>query len=165
MFTTAKVVISWDCNLSCDYCCNKYPEIRDSFQPITLEELSKTTYTDYELTGGEPLLDIERLRKVIQVLPFQSSRYIYTNGILLDTQKAYCLNLYIKGINIGYHGIPLNWEELVNIHRYCIPLRLWIQDIDLTQFLLDLNIPIKLWTKDKQCFNINTDRFVLVGDV
>jgi len=29
-----RVIVTWDCNLKCEYCCNDYPGVKDTFKPL-----------------------------------------------------------------------------------------------------------------------------------
>ena len=62
VFDTMKLVINWRCNMSCSYCCNKDADVRATFKPITKQELEKTNYKDYELTGGEITMLLHKFR-------------------------------------------------------------------------------------------------------
>jgi len=160
---TAKVAIGWDCNLNCEYCCNKLPHVRDSFKPITLEELTKTSYKDYEITGGEPLLksNFHKTQTAMLVLPPKANKYLYTNGLFLDRNTAQALYHFgITGINIGYHRQKLNWNLLREIHKYIIPIRLWVK-VDEIKEIPSVGLPVYLWRLG-DCDEITTDRFYLI---
>jgi len=156
---TAKIITTWNCNLACPYCCNEIVEVRDSFKPITLNELSMTDYRDYEITGGEPLLDIDCLCRVLLSIPHGRNKYLYTNGTILPLvlDQAWNALKQFNGINIGYHDIQLNWPVILRVHDV-VPVRLWVQDSDMTDEIRDLGLPLQIWTQG-ECFNVTTDRY------
>jgi len=136
MSKALKIVISWDCNLDCEYCCNKQSAIKESFKPITVAQISNSNYDTYQITGGEPLLPMNRrqLYEVLNAIPKGKPIYIYTNGVYLDMDIAKILRLFkVKGINLGLHHRqwsaenPIDWDELKEINKH-IPIRLWVQD-------------------------------------
>lgn len=180
-FDTAKIVLSWTCNMSCSYCCNKQKELRDTFSPINQSNLSKLPHRDFELTGGEVTVPqtFSLLCEILRNwLPKGRNYYVYSNGLWFKKQLAECLHrLGVKGINIGVHigevcnflGNPLfeptivkdyDWGSLVAVHKI-VPIRLWVQDIDYKPWMERLGFEkIVIW-KLGDCAVINTDRFFL----
>lgn len=164
-FDTAKIVIDWRCNLDCSYCCNKYNYIRDSFTPITMQEIANSHYTDFELTGGEPLLPqafIKLEDLCVDYIPTGRNIYVYTNGVLLNHYKATLMEQWgVTGLNIGYHnGSGLDWKLLNEVNEY-LPIRLRVNKDDVKNIPKDLRIgDIHLWSLG-DCDAITTDRFYL----
>lgn len=170
-FDTAKIVVTWDCNLNCDYCCNKDPELRATFKPITEIELQSLLHTDFEITGGEPLLPVN-LRLTLHVLdslPMGRNVYLYTNGMYMGNRRsaiAYGMMLKrhgVTGINVGYHGLTLDWRSLWLVNSV-VPIRLWVRntdyDADIEEIIRYFGFTKRIWKCD-ECYNITTDRFVL----
>ena len=173
---TAKLVISWRCNMDCSYCCNKSKVLRDAFIPITQSQLKDLPHNDFELTGGELTLPQEfstTTELLRNWLPKNRNYYFYTNGVFLTTWHAELLKRYgVGGINVGVHlgekfdwGFKtilryLDWEQLVEVHKI-LPIRLWVQDTDVKDFMYDLPFEIRIWTLG-ECDNITTDRYYLI---
>lgn len=158
---TAKIVISWDCNLDCSYCCNKDGVLRDTFKSIMLEEIEQSGYEDYEITGGEPLTvsNNYKLRRVLLAIPDDKNVYLYTNGLNLSYAVALFLKKHgVTAINVGYHQIPLDWDTLQIIHRTILPIRLWVKHDEVTDDMAGFDV--KTWHLG-DCDAITTDRFVL----
>lgn len=177
-FNTAKLVLTWNCNMACSYCCNEQKALRDTFIPIRQSELKDLPHDDIELTGGELTLSqyfswtTEFLRND---LPKGRNYYFYTNGVHLTTWNAIILKEDgVKGINVGFHPNQpvtfhggestvllkkLDWQRLWEIHNI-LPIRLWVQDLDYRSWMDDLGYPIKIW-KLGDCDKITTDRYVL----
>jgi putative peptide-modifying radical SAM enzyme len=89
------IITSNDCNLSCAYCLNEpHPGL-----PITpswnIEELKKFLVTDKEpdiaFYGGEPLLEMETIEKIMDEISANHFT-LQTNGILLHKLKTDYLN-------------------------------------------------------------------------
>ena len=155
-----KIVITWDCNLNCSYCCNKYPEIYNSFVPIILSELSKK-YRDYHITGGEPLLEKNRIIDILDYLPKEKNIYLYTNGTNLDVNFVKeCNSKGLNGINIGYHGQKLDWSEIIQISKIT-SLIIWVEKDSINcKKIQNYKLNIRKWTMN-DCFDIKTDNFYL----
>lgn len=161
---TAKIVISWNCNLKCSYCCNEMDSVRNTFKPITMKEIANSNYKDYELTGGEVFMypAFEYLLNVLwDGIPKGRNVYVYTNGILLDIPRVKMLKKYgVTGINIGYHQIDLNWTLIKYLNENVLPIRLWVKEDEYEDWMDDLGMDIRLW-KLGDCDNVTTDRFYL----
>ena len=158
---TAKIVISWRCNLDCSYCCNKQQALRDTFKPITLRQIHEYDYDDYEITGGEPLWDCNliTLGMVMDRIPNNRNVYLYTNGVFLDISMAIRLqHIGVTAINVGYHQFDLDWDTLRVIDEMVLPIRLWVKEGEVTDKMKEFDI--RIW-KLGECDNITTDRFVL----
>jgi len=169
-FETVKVVVGWNCNLDCSYCCNKLPHVRDSFQPVEMEDLLQLNYRDWEITGGEITLPeyfpkAVRLCYLLSLKPIKPNIYVYTNGdILTEEQLSVLCSVGVNGINIGIHN-KYNFSEWDRWYCYNKLITLWIQDIE--EDLLPVwrhhyfpKFKIRKWTLG-ECDSINTARFVL----
>jgi MoaA/NifB/PqqE/SkfB family radical SAM enzyme len=159
-----RILITTECNLKCKYCCNLLPEIKSKIKFITFNEIIKTNYTNYSITGGEPLLCFDKLIKLLKKLPKTSKKYLYTNGWLLNNDYSLILRKYIDGINLGYHG---DFDMI----RYKFPIleknfdnvRLLAEKGKLTKFqkeyLKDYKIILKEWVRD--ACETNEDIYVI----
>jgi MoaA/NifB/PqqE/SkfB family radical SAM enzyme len=119
---TARIIITEKCNFSCSYCCNNLPEVRERFTPITyLDEMPWGNYEKVCISGGEPLLNMQRLAAVL-VRAFPRPVYLYTNGYYLtpalrDTLLSPPLGMGLAGITVGLH-LP---TELTNLACFVHP--------------------------------------------
>ena len=77
--TTARLIITFGCARACPYCCNNYKQIMSTAKPVRLEGLAG--YSEICITGGEPLLDVERTLKIVarlRTLYPEAKIYLYT---------------------------------------------------------------------------------------
>ena len=169
-FETVKVVVGWNCNLDCSYCCNKLPHVRDSFQPVEMEDLLQLNYRDWEITGGEITLPeyfpkVVRLCYRLSLKPIKPNIYVYTNGyILTEEQLSILCSVGVGGINIGLHK-RYGWVEWNRWYHYNKLITLWIQDteedlLSSSNYYFSPLFKIRKWSLS-ECDNINTARFVL----
>ncbi|HAR62287.1 MAG: 7-carboxy-7-deazaguanine synthase QueE [Candidatus Margulisiibacteriota bacterium] len=71
------------CNLSCDYCDEQHQEQRKYEIDALAKEVkqfTKSWHHSISLTGGEPLLQVDRIKQLIPLLPLPI--YLETNGTL-----------------------------------------------------------------------------------
>ena len=181
LFSTAKIVLYWNCNMDCSYCCNKLEEVKKTFKPIKQNDLEYLSHTDFELTGGEITLSqsFSCLTELLDNwLPKNRNYYVYTNGVWFNEWHAeLLLRRRVNGINVGFHpnqpiychtGNPpvilkeLAWDRLIKIHEVLIPIRLWVKEDE--TYLLPDNLPFELkkWRLG-DCDEITTDRYYLKG--
>jgi len=174
-FSTVKLVLSWRCNLDCSYCSNKLQHIKNSFAPISQDQLVHLPYKDFELTGGEITLpqEFSNLTEILSNwLPKDRNYYVYSNGVLLNEWHAELLKVRgVGGINVGVHIgevydwnfrtklDSLAWDRLKRVHDI-IPIRLWVKEDEVQNFMYDLPFRLKTW-KLGDCDIVNTDRFYL----
>ena len=81
----ARVLITTGCNLKCTYCCNKIPEVQDTFKMVTFDQFVENAnqYDVINISGGEPMLVIEKMQGLIRCIEyseFKGDLYLYTNG-------------------------------------------------------------------------------------
>jgi len=108
---TIRILVAWECNLSCSYCCNENHRFRKDIYGSFLEEIDFKKYSNVCISGGEPLMFMDRIRQVCE-LSKDKFIILYTNGIYLDIEKAHQLELMgVNAINIGLH----NPSSFVNI--------------------------------------------------
>lgn len=101
---TLRVLVSWECNLRCSYCCNNQERFRKDIHPKTLDEIAWGDYSVFCITGGEPLLNLPKLQQVLSRCDQSKMIVLYTNGLLLDAETAKFLqNNGVKAINVGLH--------------------------------------------------------------
>ena len=130
----ARIILNWDCNRSCSYCCNKIDQIRDSFKPISIGELLLTHYDEYAITGGEPLTDpcwVFANCALLRRGHPDAIIHLYTNGDLLNEQIIHNLpwSEVFDGVNIGIHEYPDSnlFQNIVNLNKV-VPVRLKVPE-------------------------------------
>ena len=108
------VFVPWDCANSCEFCTSKgsYSSIRPSLERVLYQMNSffnKYRYPvkDVVFSGGEPMMDIKGLSKLIMTVP--ADKNIYINTTLVNQNLEDFLHLVnsvslVKGVNISRHG-------------------------------------------------------------
>jgi pyruvate formate-lyase activating enzyme-like uncharacterized protein len=126
---TLKLLITEQCNLNCSYCCNKIKEVRKEFTFIKKQNFERfylnmnwiNQFKNIDITGGEPLLNIEYIKMICSKLAKTHNIYLYTNGLFLNIELInYLFLIGIKGIRIGIHNENkyLLKEESLYLYRY-----------------------------------------------
>lgn len=165
----ARVLITTRCNLSCTYCCNKIPEIQDSFKMTTFDQFINMKYDVVNISGGEPMLEVVKLYKLLYKLKFKPNspkRYLYTNGYIEKSNDVELLGSFLDGVNIGYHNTST--FDLLSLYDWsdaCSNVILhYNQDKHLPDYILNVcqyyNIKWKGW-KMNECNNIKEDRWII----
>ena len=116
--TTARIIVTLQCNRDCDYCVNKQPGILDQAIPLT-SIFQLRGYTEICLTGGEPLLlDGAVLENFINMLytyyPIQAV-YLYTSYAPTVGKLSHIIDI-ISGITFTLHS-DIDLLELGNFYR------------------------------------------------
>jgi organic radical activating enzyme len=63
----ARIIVTLNCQRMCEYCCNKHDSIKNAWnEELLIDILSQNQYREYIITGGEPLLNWERTRYIIE---------------------------------------------------------------------------------------------------
>ncbi len=156
MRNNCRVVLTDRCNLTCKFCCMRDTGTYWSFKTQTALWIASRRYDEIGITGGEPLLELEKLVQFICLLKYfnkDAKIYLYTNGVLLNSETAATLKL------AGLTGI--NWipkikptistkESICFVHNCLLPVRILIQDKlvddDILQFAIDNSIQVRQWT-------------------
>jgi organic radical activating enzyme len=159
-----RLIITTDCNLSCEYCCNKIPEVNNKFIVKNLLSINFKQYDSICITGGEPLLDIPNLMYTLNRCldkNFNANYYLYTNGLLL-TKRIFHTVSWFDGINIGIHSQGQLDKICNNLDLYCTykNIRFLVEDINYAEFRFPENVNIKTWTRN-QC-NIPNEDWILI---
>ncbi|KKL56948.1 hypothetical protein LCGC14_2240290 [marine sediment metagenome] len=151
-----RVVLTDRCNLNCSFCCMKEPDICNSFKWQTALWIAQQRYDEIGITGGEPLLELERLVQFICLIKYFNKKakvYLYTNGILLTSETAAVLKVAgLDGINWSPKAKPTSEEKnlITFVHVCLMPIRLLIQDEmtddDMLEFVMSNGMQIKQWT-------------------
>ena len=166
---TLRVLVSWKCNLKCSYCCNDtLPEIRASIRPTTLDSLDFSQYNVVCISGGEPLLFLDRVKDVCERA---KGKFIvlYTNGILMTPQIAGDLAAWgVNAINVGLHE-PKTFHPLIrkvwdSVQGLQMSVRFHVEDTHTDLAIQHPGLSFRFWHKD-DCERDNEDRVVLTEDV
>lgn len=166
----ARVMVTKGCNFKCEYCCNEWDGMFESFKPITLHRLSEIAedFDGINITGGEPLLLGGKLVKIISSIKNPSIR-LYTNGSLLTFEMyKYLVKAGVKKFEVGIHDLDrLMGTDLLELMLARPEMfRVSINEEyakKINNFLNVLNmyeVEINLWKMD-ECDNADTDRFLL----
>jgi organic radical activating enzyme len=102
---TIRVLVDWKCNLKCSYCCNEQDRFRSQFTHIQLSAIDFSRYETTCISGGEPLMFMNRVVAVSERARLAKSFVVlYTNGILLTPAIADMLMMCgIQAVNVGLH--------------------------------------------------------------
>jgi pyruvate-formate lyase-activating enzyme len=109
---TARVLITYDCNHNCEYCCNDYDIVQKSIRVIDDISLLKD-YEEVLITGGEPLFRAEYLVGLLNRLREQNSEqkiYMYTAFHHKKFAQIYPL---IDGVTLTLHKDDQDISELL----------------------------------------------------
>lgn len=163
---TLRLLISWQCNLRCDYCCNEIPRFRNQFKPTTIAALDFNKYANVCVSGGEPLLDLPYLENILKQIPSGKKVILYSNGIFLDAPAAKMLERSGVGyIRVGLH-YHRSFDRLISdctkaVQGTSLKVRFHAQDI-YQQALTEVhpNVPFRFWKMD-DCDRANEDRVIL----
>lgn len=168
---TARILVDWECNLSCTYCCNEQQRFRKDISPVHVDYIDFSKYKFFAISGGEPLLFMNRIDYLMtKIVPVKGFSILYSNGILMTRPKADILHMMgIDAINIGLHyeksfrHIIKNVSECTSRTRMSVRFHLWdkFKSLNLENEFPD--VVFKYWAMD-DCDRDNEDRFVLSSD-
>lgn len=163
---TLRLVVSWECNLYCTYCCNEIPYFRQQFRPLSLDSIDFEKYANVCVSGGEPLLDLSLLENVLGRIPSDKTVILYSNGTLLNKENAKMLERSgVKHVNIGLH-FPGSFSSLIKncteaVSETSLKVRFQAQDLyqeALVKAYPDLSF--RFW-KMNDCDRANEERVFL----
>lgn len=164
---TARVLITTECNLKCEYCCNKLPEIQNGFKMTTFDQFVKMDYETVNISGGEPMLVVDKLENLAHELnkkEHSPNIYIYTNGFNYPNDIKGIARM-IDGVNIGCHESfeksflkAMSWQYHINNIRFHIEKGKLTKDQ--REILLENGFGIKEWVMN-ECDGISEDRWII----
>lgn len=165
MKDTLRILVSWTCNLKCSYCCNDtLPEIRASIRPATMDHLDFSQYKVICISGGEPLLFLERVREVCMKA---RGKFIvlYTNGTHMTPQVAGDLAEWgVNAVNVGLHQpqafhtlIRKVWDSFKGLQ---VSVRFHVEDTHIEIATQHPGLSFRFWHRD-DCERENEDLVVL----
>ena len=165
---TVRILVDWKCNLKCSYCCNEQERFRKNIIPIQLKDIDFSKYKFVCISGGEPLLFLNKIYEVCNLAQPNSFKIIYSNGLLWDTTKA--IELVHRGVNAA--NIGLHYPKTFNtlIHRVematlGLPIKVRYHVWDKYKEEMIAKYPamsFRFWTMN-DCDRNNEDRFVLIN--
>ncbi|MDP8216676.1 MAG: 7-carboxy-7-deazaguanine synthase QueE [Candidatus Kaelpia imicola] len=107
----------WGCNLdSCKYCDTKF----NKFKEYTLDSLKKEIRGlnkgchSISITGGEPLIQVDFIKKLLKNLEKSEKIYLETNGVLSDQLEKVIENVDIVAMDMklpSATGLKPFWDE------------------------------------------------------
>ncbi len=115
----ARLIVTLSCHRQCYYCCNKQPHIKDAWKHTSLLSICDK-YSEYILTGGEPLLCWDRTKTVIDFLRNDYCRiFLYTSIADPHSSEFNMANVIeaVDGITLSLHA-PLTSEEIGDFMRF-----------------------------------------------
>jgi organic radical activating enzyme len=163
---TLRLLVDWQCNLKCSYCCNEQQRFRKNIKPI--KSLGVVNWDKYKfvcITGGEPLLFLDRVETVAKLS--KGFNILYSNGLLWNQEIADKLESWgVKAANIGLH-YPKSFDSVIkNISglKTNISIRFHVWNKFKEEMLNKYpNTNFRFWTMD-DCDRDNEERFVLVSE-
>lgn len=120
------VFVPWDCSNHCAFCSSKIEYQRKDGKTLdekmeliikTIKKFNKTNINEVVFTGGEPLADITKLQKLIDVVSKTKKIYINTTFPCVNRFQASKIATFIndndkiKGISISRHQTTFNDDE------------------------------------------------------
>lgn len=164
---TLRVLVSWKCNFRCSYCCNDtLPTVRAGIKPIQMEDLDLEPYRVVCISGGEPLLFLDRVKEVCERA---RGKFIvlYTNGTKMTPGVAARLAEWgVHAINVGLH-YPRTFDLLIarvknSVGRLPMSIRFHVEDTHTELAMRHPGVAFKFWHRD-DCDRDNEDRVVLTA--
>ena len=175
MVDTARLILSWECNRVCSYCCNNLPGVREQFKAVRYSEIDWRWYRYVALSGGEPLLNpsyvfdlIHKLSSVKFGEPLRT--VLYTNGDYLSRDIINALaRLGLHGLTIGLHcdrpvDHAIQHGILAAGRGISVRFNLWEGYADDVRARYPEAVPfLRPWVMDA-CDRANEDRFFLIRE-
>jgi len=116
MKTTARILITQQCNRNCSGCCNTYKTVMNTAKHISnLNDMNK--YDEIIITGGEPMLKVNRtilIIKQIKKINPKAKIYLYT---ALFREEMHDIIKLVDGIQISLHA-EADCEDVVGFEKF-----------------------------------------------
>lgn len=117
----ATIYLGSKCNLNCSYCHREVKENEDKVSDRLINQLKKQNVDRIKFMGGEPLLYIKEIKKVVNEFSNKNVEFsLTTNGILLNTYKDY-LKKHNFLICVSYDGnneLRQDYDPFTNVLDY-----------------------------------------------
>lgn len=107
------------CNLNCIYCCRHHYPTTVLFQisDDLYNYIRSNNYKTIVLTGGEPLLYLDRLKYIFSLCPSNVHKKVVTNGTLINKSFVKYANMNNIEITISHDGINTELLRTVDIFK------------------------------------------------
>ena len=167
MKDTLRILVSWKCNLFCSYCCNDtLPEVRAGIRPTRIEDLDFSPYSVVCISGGEPLLFLDRVEEVCR-RSVGKFIVLYTNGTLMNPLIAGDLAGWgVGAVNVGLHQQATHEPLIRKVHQAFqglpVSVRFHVEDAYIQIANKHPGLNFRFWHRD-DCERDNEDRVVLEG--
>ena len=124
--TTLVIKLGGLCNLNCEHCHCK--RIDYSWNEDILDYIKAIDCKELIFSGGEPLLYIEYIRKIIEKFGMNIKYKLVSNGTSLTPDIVNLFNSYNVHYSVSYDGetssrdttIPIAWKYISNINNHSI---------------------------------------------
>jgi len=165
MIDTLRVLVTWDCNLRCSYCCNNIPAIRRNIVPTRLEDICWDKYSAVCISGGEPLLRPDLVLKVCNAAKGKKI-ILYTNGTFITKLHPVILEEWgVSAINVGLHAKVHMEDTILDVVEAteCTSLSIRFHVAEGYAHLQQRypTLKFKVW-KMNDCERDNEDRVILI---
>lgn len=120
------------CNLRCLHCFTNggnlaEDELSEKDWSIVLNDLIKRGFNAFTISGGEPLLKINKTLALINIIKETHKKvkiYLFTNGLLLDRESIKLFKKSISGVGISIDGNQETHDWLRNrVGAYSLAVR------------------------------------------
>jgi sulfatase maturation enzyme AslB (radical SAM superfamily) len=129
------IYITNECNFNCSFCIqNDRTKHKISLnKEAILTHLKNNEYEMYAFSGGEPLLNFEFLKEIIEFLPEKKVKLIHSNASLLNKEIVEFINKKNISFSISLNGIEAgekNLKQLLSCSSFKGDLISLINDIN-----------------------------------
>lgn len=109
IFKTLCINVGSNCNRACSYCFrNNYDrtlaEAKLTDDMLDFLRNKAALFKRIAFCGGEPLLYLDSVTKMVEAIPLFVDKYIYTNGTLLNEEMVYYFNANNVTVVISHDG-------------------------------------------------------------
>lgn len=169
------VYVPYDCANNCKFCTSKeeYSNMSLSEEDVlnTLKKVANSTIKEVVFTGGEPMQNIETLKKMVDIV---SNKDVYINTSLLNKDSFNFINFVntnksIKGVNISRHKESyvkdcktlnaIAYDEVINFIKKPVKINIVIdKDTDISKTLKRWSTNKNVLISFRENFNLLTDK-------
>ena len=107
---TARILMTLECNRSCDYCANKSKKVKKRFKKIkSIADINYRRYDEVCITGGEPFMCLDRTEHAIRYISEENRNikiFLYTTYFKNSISYKKRLRAFfylISGVNYTIH--------------------------------------------------------------
>jgi cyclic pyranopterin phosphate synthase len=154
-----RFIVTSACNFNCIYCHNEWEEkerpttgLEKELIKLIISSARKLGASEVDITGGEPLLELERVKEILLASKKEDLwTNMTTNGFYLEENLENLKNCGLKEIHV--HIPSLNSEKYKEIMRGNSELNSVLKAVKLAVKILDkvmINIPIEKGRNDNE---------------